>query len=468
MVAAAILLAAAVVGVRLLAPTSPIDTDILALVPQDERDPVLAAAIGRAATLVGSRVGFLLRDPDPTLRAAAAADLRTVLEQTGLFIPVEDEAAALGRWLFEHRDRLLCPSDRVLLERGQGAALARQALAQIYAPLVPIGGDLLRADPMLLTLRLVDCFSPPRGRSADGTLIAGRLTASPYSLDVQDRITAAIARWQASQAGQGVALARLGALFHAAAAAARARIEIAWVSGLSILGVLALFLALFASLRAALLALIAMAVGSLGGLAACLALFAHVHALALLFGAAMSGIAVDYAIHVMVAGLALHDQGQDPGNPARTVARPLLACLLTTLAGFACLLVSGIGVLQQIAVFGSAGILLAFGFSRFVLGRWCRWPQRISRPARGLAAVAKGLLGWSAGPVLLATAALVLLPVLGFGLQRLAGSDDVRSFQPVPAALQAEETAVAAAAGYRIDPRFLLVRAVRPGRAPGP
>jgi predicted exporter len=458
-VTAATLLAAAVVAIRLLAPVSPIDTDIMALVPQDERDPVLAAAIERAATLVGSRIGFLVQHKDPTLRAAAAADLRAALEATRLFVPVEDEAAALARWLFGHRDQLLCPTDRALLERGQGAVLAQQALAQIYAPLVPIRSDLLRADPMLLTLRLVDCFSPPAGRSADGTLVAGRLTVSPYGLDAQDQIETAVARWQKGQAGNGITLARFGALFHAAAAAGRARVEIAWVSCAAILGVLALFLSLFASLRAALLALIAMVVGTLGGLAACLALFAHVHVLALVFGAAMSGIAVDYAIHVMVAGLVVHGQGQSRCNPARTIARPLLTCLLTTLAGFACLLVSGIGVLQQIAVFGGAGILLSFGFSRFVLGRWCPWAGRISRPARGFAAVARRLLGWSASPALLGSAAVVLLPIVGFGLLRLAGSDDVRGFQPVPAGLEAEEKAVAAAAGHRIDARFLLVRA---------
>jgi predicted exporter len=198
-----------------------------------------------------------------------------------------------------------------------------------------------------------------------------------------------------------------------------------------------------------------MAVGTLGGFAACLALFTHVHALALLFGAAMSGIAVDYAIHVMVAGLSAHGAG----NPARTIARPLLVSLLTTLAGFACLLVSGIAVMQQIAVFGGSAIVLAFGFCRFVLGNWYRPPQRTLRPARALAAVAHGLLGWQARPVAVLVAALVALPLAGFGLLRLVGSDDVRSFQPVPPDLAAEEEAVAAAAGYRIDPRFLLVRA---------
>ncbi len=374
---------------------SPIDTDIMALVPQDQRDPVLAASIGRAATLVGSRIGLLVRHQDPALREAAAADLRNALVATGLFVPADDEGAALGRYLFAQRAQLLCPADRALLEDGQGGVLAQQALAQIYAPLVPVSGELLRADPLLLTLRLADCWSPPAGRSEDGTLVAGRLTVSPYGFDAQARIEAVIADWRAMQAGTGVTLARFGALFHGAAAAERARSEIAWVSGIAVLGVLALFLTLFASLRAALLALVAMAVGSVGGLAACLALFAHVHALALLFGAAMSGIAVDYAIHVMVAGLGAHG----PGNPARAIARPLLVSLLTTLAGFACLLLSGIGVMQQIAVFGGSAIVLAFGFCRFVLGSWYRPPQRTLRPARALAAVAHGLLGWEARPV---------------------------------------------------------------------
>ena len=454
-VAAATLLAVVVIAVRLSAPVSPIDTDIMALVPQDQRDPVLAASIGQAASLVGSRLGLLVRHEDPRQRAAAAADLRAALVATGLFIAAEDEAEALARYLFAHRDQLLCPPDRALLEDGQGVVLAQHALAQIYAPLVPIQGDLLRADPMLLTMRLADCWSPRKGDGEEGTLIAGRLTVSPYGFDAEERIEAAIAAWQAKQAG--VTLARFGALFHGAAAADRARREIAWVSGVSILGVVALFLTLFGRLRAALLALITMAVGSLGGLAACLALFTHVHALALVFGAAMSGIAADYAIHVMAAGLGA--RGPAIGNPARAVARPLLVSLLTTLAGFACLLLSGIAVMQQIAVFGGVAIVFAFGFCRFVLGSWYRRPEQIASPARALASMARSMLGWTVRPMILAIAALVAVSFAGFGIQRLVGSDDVRSFQPVPAELAAEEEVVAAAAGYRIDPRFALVRA---------
>lgn len=453
---ASTLMAAIVVAVRLLAPLSPIDTDIMALVPQDERDAVRAAAIQRSASLVGSRVGFLLRHEDPTVRAAAADDLQTSLEETGLFVPAEREAAALSRWLFDHRDQLLCPADRILLERRQGAVLAEEALARIHAPLVPVRGELLRADPMLLTLRLIDCFSPPVARNRDGTLIAGRLTASPYTLDVQDRIGTVLARWRQRHAGQGVELARSGALFHAAAAAGKARAEIAWVGGISILAVISLFLYLFASLRPVLLALSAMAVGTLGGLAACLVVFSHVHALALVLGAAMSGIAVDYAIHVTVAA-----RGQDrkPANPARTIARPLRVSVLTTLAGFACLLASGIGLMQQVAVFGGAGILLSFGFSRFVLGYWLRWPARSARSAPGLTAIARKLLGWSPRTAVLVPMILVLSPLVWFGLQQVTVLDNVRSFQPSSAGLMAEEEAVAAAFGYRIDPRFLLVRA---------
>jgi predicted exporter len=117
---------------------------------------------------------------------------------------------------------------------------------------------------------------------------------------------------------------------------------------------------------------------------------------------------------------------------------------------------SGIGVLQQIAVFGGSGILLSYGFCRFVLGRWCSPVERIWRPALGFAAVARRLLGWSVGPIVLGSATLVPLPIVGLGLLGLVGSDDVRSFQPVPAWLEAEEEAVAAAAGRRIDARMVL------------
>ncbi|MEM7024797.1 MAG: hypothetical protein AAF637_19795 [Pseudomonadota bacterium] len=197
-VAVATALALAVTVIRLLGPSSPIDTDIMALLPQDDRDPVLAASIGQAATLVGSRVAFLVHHPNPTSQASAAADLRAALEATGLFVAAEDEAAALGRYLFANRAELLCPEDRTLLEGGGGAVLAQKALAQIYAPLMPIPGDLLRADPLLLTMRLAACLDPGSGRAEDGILVSGRLTVSPYGFDAQEKIEDAIARWRAT------------------------------------------------------------------------------------------------------------------------------------------------------------------------------------------------------------------------------------------------------------------------------
>lgn len=456
LVAALIVAAAVVIAIRLSGAAAPIDTDIMALVPQAERDPVLAASIDRASRLVAGRVVLLLDDGSGAMPAAAAADLEAELEASGVWQSLDDEAGALWRWLFAHRAHLLCPDDRALLEGGRGAVIAADAMARIHASLLPLPGRLLRDDPLLLTLRLVDCLMP-RGPGQPGTtLVHGRLDGSAFALDVQDRLDDAIAAWQARHAGSGIALRRAGAVFHAAEGAATARLEITWVSLVSLAVTTAVFVVLFARMRAALLALGTMLIGVTGGLAACLLVFSQVHALALLIGAAMTGIGVDYAIHVMAAGRACP---LPRANPAGTIARPLGISLCTTLTALAFLGIAGVELLRQIALFGAAGLLLSFGFSRFVLWRLHRPSDRLGAPAAWFQRLASGLLGWSADRRLAWPAAVLLALVLVPGWRALVTTDDVRGFQARSATLVADEQAIAAASGSATESRFLLLRA---------
>lgn len=448
-----------VIAIRLLGPTAPIDTDIMALVPQAERDPVLAASIDTASQLVAGRVVLLVDGSGGAVPPAAVADLQAELEASGVWQSLDDEGSTLWRWLFEHRARLLCPDDRAMLERGEGAIIAADAMARIHASLLPLPGRLLRDDPLLLTLRLVDCLLPAGPQQPGTTLLNGRLDGSAFALDVQDRLGGAITAWQARHADAGIVLRRAGAVFHAAESAAAARLEIAWVSLFSLAVTLATFVVLFAQARAALLALGTLLIGVASGLAACLLVFPQVHALALLIGAAMTGIGVDYAIHVMTAGRTC---ALPQANPARVIARPLTISLCTTLSALAFLGITGIELLRQIALFGAAGLLVSFGFSRFVLWRLHRPSDRLHSPAAWFQRLSRGLLAWSADRRHLWPATLLVALVLLLGWPALVTTDDVRGFQARSATLVADEQAIAAQVNLATQSRFLLLRATDP------
>ena len=133
---------------------APIDTDILALLPQDAQDRLLSDVTRRIADANSRDVVVLLGSTDPaaTLRAQAAfADAMAGDADAALLQP----AAALDGWFDEartfyapYRDRLLTPAQRDTLQHTAPDTLAQQALAQLYGPM---GGPRLTAwlqDPL--------------------------------------------------------------------------------------------------------------------------------------------------------------------------------------------------------------------------------------------------------------------------------------------------------------------------------
>jgi predicted exporter len=448
-----ICLAAGFAAVR-LAGDVPVDTDIQSMLPAGAADPVLRAAMDAHGQAAAGRVAWLVTAPDAAIAVRAAEDLERRLVADGLFLPEQVDAEATGRWLFANRNELLCEATPQAFDGRAAQAAAEAALARAHAPFGAVSGTLLASDPFLLTLRLADCLQPA-GRAAPAShLVAGRIEASAFRLDAQDRLLAICAGWADQWAGAGVAAARAGAVFHAAAAASRAKDEVGLIGGIGAAGVVTLLLLVFRRPTAVLLTGLATFVGLVTGLAATLALFPQVHVLVFVFAAMLIGIVSDYALHVAATGPA---SGWAPWPVRRRlVARPITVSMLTTVLGFAPLMLFGVPLLQQVAVFVIVSIVSAWAFVLTVALQLDRRPRR----AAALQAHWQRLVRLQGRlelplPVAAALAALVLGGAL-FGWTRLAVEDDVRSFQPVRADLLAEQAQVEAAGGTRLDTRFLL------------
>lgn len=438
---------------------SPVDTDILSLLPGDAKDPVVGDAIGHANAVAADRIVLMVEGGAPDRRQAAADELSQALAAAGLFRPVSEEGRELWSWLFAQRTSLLCPADRALLQAGSGMAIQRQALQQWFGGFGISDSRLLETDPLLLTPRLLQCFVAggmgglPGG---DVVVLSGRITASAFRLDVQDGIASALAGWQAKWVPQGLKLSRAGAVFHAAHGAAQARADMSFIGGITTLAILGLYLLMFRSLRPPLLAFTLVAGSLAAGMAVTLLVFGHVHLMGLIFGSALTGMVIDYTTYFLVT--ALGSPGQTAAQRHASLFRPLTLGMATSVGAFAALLVFPVPAFRQIAVFGGVGLLAAWAGTVYLL------PLIEGRPP--VAGPAARLFDRLAGRCLAATppraaAAVLVLAAAGLfaaALHRSPVLDDIRGFQAPSPVLAAEEARIRQATGFAPSGAFFLVR----------
>ena len=218
----------------------PLSTDLLALLPQEKRDPVLKTANEAISRALGRHVIVLVGHPERAKARAVAQAITDALAATDLIDAIGSMAMAsqfrqIGATYFPHRNGLLGAEDRDLLEAGRAREIAGRALAQTYG-LGFADGDLLRNDPFLLFPRFLMGLPVMASRLGmdDGMLsvveggvtwvgIIGALRQEPYRLDVQSALVGAVDRVEQSAVAEDsrVRILRTGTVFFAKQAPAR-------------------------------------------------------------------------------------------------------------------------------------------------------------------------------------------------------------------------------------------------------
>lgn len=437
---------------------SAVDTDILSLLPADTHDPVLAAAVTRANDVASNRVGFAVEGGTAEERRAAAAELSDALSATGHFRSTAKDGEEFWRYLHAHRASLLCPDDRARLEAGEGGTIARQALRQWYAPATAGAGSLVKSDPFLLTNRLLGCLLPRSflRPAATAEILSGGIEASVFRLDVQDDIARAVAKWRTDWESRGLLLSRGGAVFHATYGAGQARMQMSVIGGITLAAILVLYWLMFRSLRAPVLALSMVVYALVTGLAVTLLLFGGVHVMALVFGAALIGMVVDYTTYYLVTGI-----GETPASRAlrrQRLFKPLTLGMLTTIGAFAALLVFPVPAFRQVAVFGIAGLAAAWASTLWLIpliegGRMSTGPGAV-----WIARHAGRLLAHTPRPRWRWIAVAVVAAILALGWRFGGVLDDVRGLQSPSPVLAAEEARLRELTGFAPSTTFILVR----------
>lgn len=444
-----------------------ISTDVMDLLPPGDQQPELSMIRSLAAERQGRVVLLRLSRVTSSEEASSEPDLAgaeamavDVLRASGAFEEVLGLGAgagdrSLGLLLFNKRFDLLLPSWLAAHSRqaAESAEQWRRRLAGLAVSELEtfLEGDtalamqdLVPSDPLLLVPSLVGALQEGDAGLLPASkpgLIWALQRGNPLSEEGQNGVFGALEALslRLREAAPGVELHWTGVARFARQSKACIQGEITWLNIVS-LGVVSLVCVLLVSRPRRVWHLVPpVLAGMAGGWVGVTLAFERVHALVFVIGALLAGAAVDYGVHLF-----LHA----PVHPAESYAaklrrllRPLLASVLTTVAGFLFLLLSELPLLRQLGVYVAAGLVSALAGAILWFGQ-VRAHYLASRPfleRKVLVSlrVRNGVYGL----------ALLCCGLAVFGISRLQWLDDIRELEPPAPELKANDLALRRAFG---------------------
>jgi predicted exporter len=220
-------------------------------------------------------------------------------------------------------------------------------------------------------------------------LIMGQTKAPGIDLDAQQAAVSAVQATfkeaNTKHANGAAQLVLTGPGVFSALSRDRIRSEVTIMSTIATVMVVALIWWVYRSIPVMGLGLLPVATGIIVGMATVAAIFGHVHGLTLGFGATLIGEAIDYAIYLLT--LIRNKPGQTAIPTMQRIWPTLRIGVLTSVFGFAAMVVSDFPGLQQLGVFSVAGLITAVLTARYLL------PHLVPH---GFEIRASGLGGWLA------------------------------------------------------------------------
>jgi len=454
-----------------------LQTDMTALIPMEDRDIAVSRAKDRVTEILTERV-FLLVGVDDRARArGAGAELAKTLTDSGLTRSVtyrvsSDSLKSLGKMYFPYRFGLLADVDRARLQNDQGAQIVNRAIATVYGPSSIVDANLLRYDPFLLMPEFLNHLPMPslgltpddgvlstREASLTWVLLVVQLHGDVYSGTFQKRFISVLdaAIRLASAQTPGLQVLRAGAIFYAYAGAESATREASRLGAVSLIGSIALILIVFRAMRPLWLTLLAIGVGVLCAFAACLTIFGGVHAVVLLFGIGLNGIAIDYCLQYIAARLG--PAAGAPHDRLRQVLPGITIGAATTLIGYVTLMLAPFPGLLQLAIFSAVGLVGSF----ITIVLWLPFldsPEPLGRGTRILAMANTLWLFWEGArwrSLRFGVIAAIGIATM-VGATKLRVDDDIRHQQALAANLSAQESHLRRLSGVSGGTQFILVR----------
>jgi predicted exporter len=279
-------------------------------------------------------------------------------------------------FLFDHR-YLLSPAvtPARFTVTGLHAALS-DSIDLLASPAGLLVKSLLPRDPTGEMVQLLDQLnggSHPQlingawaSRDGNRALLVMQTRASGSDTDAQQRDMAAIqhAFDSAPSASPAAKLVMTGPGVFSVTSRDTIKNQVTRLSIISVVIIASLLLLVYRSFTALALGFLPVISGALAGIAAVSLGFGAVHGITLGFGTALIGEAVDYSIYLFVQS---EQSGADQQNWIKRFWPTIRLGVLTSIFGFASLLLSGFPGLAQLGLYAIAGLIAAAMVTRFVL-----------------------------------------------------------------------------------------------------
>lgn len=330
-----------------------------------------------------SRLVFIgLSGSDPQRLAEINKLLANKLRDGGHFVSVsngESKVSDADRELAVSYRYLLTPADlsQRFTETGLRNSLEAR-LKDLASPLAPLHKRYLPVDPTGELIELLDLWTgsgveragPQRdhgvwfSRDQRRSLLVLEVKPAGFDVDGQIAMLDAIHSAFNEAAAPGVRMVLTGPSVFAVETRDTLRADLRTLTIVAVICVALFLYATFRSVSLLLLLLLPLLVGVVAGVATVLVVFGSIHVITLAFGVTLTGVAVDYPIHVFA-----HLTPGEPGMRGRAMRiwPTLRLGVLSTVIAYATFIASDFEGLKQLGVFTVTGLLCAAAATRWLL-----------------------------------------------------------------------------------------------------
>ena len=376
----------------------PFHSNLLELLPRDERNPVVHDLSLSMASRFEDKLLVLVNSTERAQGLAQARDLQArLLASPRLLADTTSQTLqqSLLRQYRPYSQQLLTPERRAWLESHTPAELAEERYRAFFSPVAlpypfgfaedpfNLGGAWLaglaaqltmqeyQGFPLIERIGQVDAKGNPL---SDQTwlLVTATLRDSPFDLGMQQDVADALAQFR--RAWPQAEILTSGMIFHATAGTRQAKQEINTVGLGSGIGIVLMVLLVFRSATPLLAVLLTMTSAYVLALTVSLLVFERIHLITLAFGSTLLGVAGDYVLHFLMGS-----QREGSGSRTRHELRYAMAIgALTGMGAYLLQFTTPFPGLQQMAIFCAAGIAGAW-FTVLALAPYYRLEPGVTR-----------------------------------------------------------------------------------------
>ncbi|SQH74238.1 conserved membrane protein of unknown function [Shewanella benthica] len=473
-----------IIGCSLWQGGARVQSDILAMLPNVQQDPLTDIALSRVEEQLSNSIylGFVADNQAQAIQAAKGVMAQLNEHGQGIFVDIKsadiDQAESLNNYYFPHRFSLLTSDQAQTLESGKLDNLIDQAQQQIYNAFSYATSGLLAHDPLLLYPQNLQALAPKQALEVHQGILLARLpvadskgkvaaivmakgVGSAFNPKVQDRQISVLnhAFEQLALQDTDIEILRAGALFHAAAATQLAKSEVSSLGLASLIGVCLLVWLAFRSLMPLTIALLTISTSMLVAVVMTTWVFSELHLLTLVFGTSLIGIAIDYSFHFYCERLNKPDASA--AQVIQHIFPAITLALITSVLAYSSIGFAPFPGMQQVAVFCASGLMSAYitlvlAYPLLASGSLPKGEKQLKLADRYLQKI-NSLLG-KLTPKGMSLIVIICLSVSSFGILRLTSDDDIRNLQQSPPEVRVPENTLRTLLSGGTDNQFLLVR----------